>query len=175
MPKIVSSWTEWDPLKRIIVGKADGTMVQAPEPATVRDWPQWGFPKGTSGPLPQEMEDAANEQLDNFVALLEKHGVVVDRPEPLDFGQAVATPDWKQDTMFGVMPPRDLLLTVGNEIVEATMSQRSRWFEYLAYRPLLQEYFRQDPEFRWRPTWTVWSSGITPSRCPRTSRSNDSR
>ena len=149
MPKIVNSWNEWDRLKRVIVGRADGTMVQAPEPATVRDWPEWGFPKGTFGRLPQEMEDAANEQLDNFAALLESHGVVVDRPEPLDFSQKVSTPDWTQDSMFGVMPPRDVLLTVGNEIVEATMSQRSRWFEYLAYRPLLQSYFNGDPEFRW--------------------------
>jgi glycine amidinotransferase len=149
MAKIVNSWNEWDPLKRVIVGRADGTMVQAPEPATVRDWPQWGFPKGTSGPLPKEMEDAANEQLDAFADLLRKHGVTVDRPEVLDFSQSVQTPDWKQGSMFGVMPPRDLLLTIGNEILEATMSQRSRWFEYLAYRPLLQQYFREDPEFRW--------------------------
>lgn len=149
MPKIVNSWNEWSRLKRVIVGRADGTMVQAPEPATVRDWPQWGFPKGSFGHLPQDMEDAANEQLDNFAALLESHGVVVDRPEPLDFSQKVSTPDWTQDSMFGVMPPRDLLLTVGNEIIEATMSQRSRWFEYLAYRPLLQQYFDQDPAFRW--------------------------
>jgi glycine amidinotransferase len=149
MPKIVNSWNEWSRLKRVIVGRADGTMVQAPEPATVRDWPQWGFPKGTYGRLPQEMEDAANEQLDNFAALLESHGVVVDRPEVLDFSQKVSTPDWTQDSMFGVMPPRDLLLTVGNQIVEATMSQRARWFEYLAYRPLLQQYFDQDPEFVW--------------------------
>jgi glycine amidinotransferase len=149
MPKIVNSWNEWDRLKRVIVGRADGTMVQAPEPACVRDWPADGFPKGAYGPLPKEMEDAANEQLDDFAALLDRHGVGVDRPEPLDFSQKVATPDWTQDSMFGVMPPRDLLLTVGNEILEATMSQRSRWFEYLAYRPLLEEYFRQDPEFRW--------------------------
>ena len=149
MPKIVNSWTEWGRLKRVIVGRADGTMVQAPEPATVRDWPEWGFPKGTYGRMPQEMEDTANEQLDNFAALLQSHGVVVDRPEPLDFSQKVSTPDWSQDSMFGVMPPRDVLLTVGNQIVEATMSQRSRWFEYLAYRPLLQSYFEQDPEFRW--------------------------
>ncbi len=149
MPTIVNSWNEWDRLKRVIVGRADGTMVQAPEPAVVRDWPEYGFPLGTYGPLPQEMEDAANEQLDNFAALLETHGVTVDRPEPLDFSQAVSTPDWKQDSMFGVMPPRDVLLTVGNEILEATMSARSRWFEYLAYRPLLQSYFREDPNFRW--------------------------
>jgi glycine amidinotransferase len=51
--------------------------------------------------------------------------------------------------MFGVMSPRDLLLTVGNEILEATMSQRSRWFEYICYRPLLERYYQEDPNFRW--------------------------
>ncbi len=145
----VCSWNEWDPLKHVIVGRADGTMVQAPEPAVERDWPQYGFPLGTYGRLPKEMEDKANEQLDNFAAILEKRGIRVDRPSPLDFSQAVQTPDWKQATMFGCMPPRDVLLTVGNEILEATMSCRSRWFEYIAYRPLLESYFQEDPDFRW--------------------------
>ena len=30
---IVSSWNEWDPLKHVIVGKADGSCIPAPEPA----------------------------------------------------------------------------------------------------------------------------------------------
>ena len=42
------------------------------------------------------------------------------------------------------MPPRDVLLTVGNEILEATMSYRCRLFEYLCYRPLLKEYYNND-------------------------------
>jgi glycine amidinotransferase len=146
---VVSSWNEWDPLKHIIVGRADGTMVQAPEPACQRDWPKYGFPLGTYGPLPKEMEEKANEQLDGFVKILQDRGIRVDRPTPMDFSQAVETPDWKQGSMFGVMPPRDLLLTVGNEILEATMSQRSRWFEYLSYRPLLEQYYKEDPSFRW--------------------------
>ena len=146
---IVNSWNEWDPLKHVIVGVATGTMVQAPEPATQRNWPQYGFPYPTFGPLPQEMADKANEQLDSFAAMLEKRGIRVDRPAVLDFSQQVSTPDWTQESMFGVMPPRDLLLTVGNEILEATMSQRSRWFEYLAYRPLLERYFKEDPNFLW--------------------------
>ena len=29
----VNSWNEWDPLKHVIVGKADGTCIPAPEPA----------------------------------------------------------------------------------------------------------------------------------------------
>src|SRR5512139_3430937 len=145
---VVSSWNEWDPLKHVIVGRADGTVVQAPEPACVRDWPKYGFPKGTYGPLPKEMEEKANEQLDNFANLLEGRGIRVDRPTPIDFTQKVQTPDWVQDSMFGVMPPRDLLATVGNEILEATMSQRSRWFEFICYRPLLNRYFQEDPNFR---------------------------
>jgi glycine amidinotransferase len=146
---IVNSWNEWDPLKHVIVGVATGTMVQAPEPAIQRDWPEYGFPLGTYGSLPKEMEDRANEQLDGLAAILEKRGIRVDRPTPLDFAQQVQTPDWVQDSMFGCVPPRDLLLTVGNEILEATMSYRSRWFEYLCYRPLLQQYHREDPNFRW--------------------------
>ena len=56
---IVCSWNEWDPLKHVIVGRADGTMVQALEPAIERDWPDDGYPRGAHGPLPKDMEEAA--------------------------------------------------------------------------------------------------------------------
>jgi glycine amidinotransferase len=148
-PVKVNAWNEWDPLKHVIVGRADGTMVQAPEPAIFRDWPDEGFPRGTHGPLPAELAEAANKQLDNFVEVLTGRGIRVDRPEPLDFSQPVSTPDWEQRTMFGCMPVRDVLVTLGNQILEATMSYRSRWFEYLCYRPLIESYFHADPEMRW--------------------------
>jgi glycine amidinotransferase len=146
---VVNSWNEWDPLKHVIVGRPDGTMIQAPEPAIARDFSKDGVPKGLYGPLPDEMLAMATEQMDHFAGLLEKRGIQVDRPTPVDFSQRVSTPDWTQKTMFGCMPPRDVLLTVGSEILEATMSYRSRWFEYLCYRPLLQRYFQEDPNFRW--------------------------
>lgn len=149
---IVNSWNEWDPLKHVIVGRATGTMVQAPEPNVYRDWSQDGFPAGTFGRLPQDMEDKANQQMDNFAALLEKRGIRVDRPTPLDFSQTVRTPDWEQESMFGCMPPRDVMLVIGNEILETTMSYRSRWFEYLCYRPLLEQFFKDDPNFKWEAT-----------------------
>lgn len=149
MQTIVNSWNEWDPLKHVIVGRTNSTMVQAPEPAIERDWPKYGFPLGTYGPLPVEMEEKANEQMEDFVKILEDKGIRVDRPTPLDFSQTVQTPDWRQASMFGCMPPRDLLLIVGNEILEATMSARSRWFEYLCYRSLLEQYYKEDPNMRW--------------------------
>jgi len=146
---VVNSWNEWDPLKHIIVGRADGTMIQAPEYAIQRDWLEHGFPLGKYGPLPAEMVEKGNEQLDDFVKILEARGIQVDRPEAIDFSQEIQTPDWKQKSMFGCMPPRDVLLTVGNVIIESPMCYRSRWFEYITYRPFLQKYFKEDPNFKW--------------------------
>ena len=34
MTKIVNSWNEWDPLKHVIVGKADNCCIPPAEPAT---------------------------------------------------------------------------------------------------------------------------------------------
>lgn len=144
---VVNSWNEWDPLRHVILGRADGTMIQAPELAIQREWPAHGFPLGTFGPYPREMQEKANEQLDNFAKILESRGIRVDRPTPIDFSQMARTPDWEQKTMFGCAPARDLLLTIGNEILEATMSYRSRWYEYLCYRPLFEQYFKKDPNF----------------------------
>ena len=33
MTKVVNSWNEWDPLKRVIIGRPEGTNIPAPEPA----------------------------------------------------------------------------------------------------------------------------------------------
>ena len=77
--------------------------------------------------------------LDDFSNMLIKRGIKVDRPDPIDFNQKTSTPDWEADTMFGCMPPRDVLLTVGSEILEATMSYRCRWFEYLMLQTIIKK------------------------------------
>ena len=145
---IVKSWDEWSPLKHVIVGVADGCMIPPSEPALDAKVPEDSDMKGQWGPRTQDTVDKANAQLDNFARELEKRGVRVDRPTPYDFSKPVGTPDWENPSSFGCMPPRDVILTVGKEMVEATMSYRCRFFEYLAYRPLLQKYFEEDSEFR---------------------------
>ncbi len=147
-PAIVSSWDEWSPLKHVIVGVADGGMIPPSEPALDAKVPEDSDMKGQWGPRTQETVDRANEQLDNFARVLESRGVRVDRPTPFDFSKPVATPDWENPSSFGCMPPRDVILTVGKEMLEATMSYRCRFFEYLCYRPLLQQYYRDDPAMR---------------------------
>ena len=104
--------------------------------------------RGQWGRRPQETIDRANELLDNFANQLKDRGIKVDRPTSIDHSMPAITPDFKTESQFGCMPPRDVLLTVGSEILEATMSYRCRWFEYLNYRPLMQDYFNEDPKFR---------------------------
>ena len=146
---IVSSWNDFDPLRHVIVGRADHCCVPPSEPAVDDKVPVDSKMKGMWGPRPLETVEAANEQLDGFAKLLESRGIRVDRPTPIQWNQAVSTPDFRTFSMFGCMPPRDVLLTVGNEILSAAMSFRCRYFEYLAYWPLMNQYFREDPNFRW--------------------------
>jgi len=145
---VVNSWNEWDPLKHVIVGRADDCHIPPEEPALDAKVPEDSDMRGQWGRRPQETIDRANELLDTFAALLEKRGVRVDRPTPIDHSEPVTTPDFRTGSQFGCMPPRDVLLTVGSEMLEATMSYRCRWFEYLNYRPLMQRYFDEDPNFR---------------------------
>lgn len=144
----VNSWNEWDPLKHVILGVANGSCIPPPEPALDAKVPEDSDMRGQWGPRSEESVARANAQLDGFAAILEARGIRVDRPTAINFNQPIATPDWHTDAMFGTMPPRDVILTVGQEMLEATMSYRCRWFEYLCYRPLLKRYWEEDPNMR---------------------------
>lgn len=149
MPKIVNSWDEWAPLKRVIVGRPEGTNVPAPEPAWFYDLPRGGFPLGSHGPFPQDMVDAANEQMDYFVAQIEKRGAIVERIDIQDFMLNKPLPSplgWVQENAHGVNNVRDVTTIHGNYIIEATTVRRSRVFERYNLRPIFERYFKEDPE-----------------------------
>ncbi len=97
MTKIVNAHNEWAPLKRLILGRPEGSHVAAPEPGINSHQPEGGYPISTFGPYPQYMVDEANEQMDYFVSVLEKRGITVDRvdvhPAYLQ-GLPNGTPDW---------------------------------------------------------------------------------
>ena len=161
MNTIVNSWNDFDPLLHVIVGRADFTCIPPTEPATEAKIPEDSDMRGMWGPRPLETIEKANAQLDQLAKILEARGIQVDRPTPIQWNQSVITPDFSTQTMFGCMPPRDVLLTVGKEILSAPMSFRCRFWEYLAYQPLMQKYFDEDPDFRWeqapRPRLTTSS------------------
>ena len=152
MAKIVNAWTEWDPLKLVIMGRPEGTNIPAPEPCWWYDLPEGGYPLGSWGPFPQQMVDAANEQMNEFQKRIEKRGAKVERLtiEPFMLSKdPVSTPDWTQLNNHGVNNVRDVTLVHGNMVIESTTCRRSRWYEYLNLRPFWEKYFHEDPEMVW--------------------------
>ena len=140
----VGSWNEWDPLEEVIVGSARGAANMGYEPAMSRFHPGGDGGRDFRGsPVEPVLIEEAEQQLDAFAALLEKRGIDVRRPDPVDHTIPMKTPDWASD--FGLVNacPRDLLLVIGDEIIEAPMARRARFFEYRAYRRLMAEYFRR--------------------------------
>ena len=151
---VVNSYNEWDPLEEVVVGIVDG--------ATVPEWhvtleatmpsKQAGFYKQNAGkPFPKDQIEAANKDLEEFAHILEAEGVTVRRPEPVNHAIPFATQDWKSAGGLYAAMPRDILLVIGNEIIESPMSWRSRYFEINAYRPLLTEYFLQGAKWSAAP------------------------
>jgi glycine amidinotransferase len=151
----VSSYTEWDPLEEVIVGIIDGASFPSwhlsLDPVIPADQ-QDVFRRYAGKPFPSEQVDAARKELEQFVHILESEGVTVRRPSAIPQGQPYSTLDWASTGMYAAMP-RDALLVVGNEIIECPMAWRSRYFEALAYRPLLKEYFHGGAK---------WTSGPKP-------------
>jgi glycine amidinotransferase len=96
-------------------------------------------------PFPQHLMEGAKKELDGLAAILEAEGVTVRRPEVTegDFAQPIKTPDFESKSGLYAAMPRDVLITIGNQIIEAPMAWRSRWFEYRPYRALLKEYFHK--------------------------------
>ena len=69
-PVRVNSWNEWDPLKHVIVGRADGCCIPPPEPASDPKIPMESDMRGMYGPRSPETIEKANEALDIFCGLL---------------------------------------------------------------------------------------------------------
>lgn len=128
----VVSYNEWDPLEEVVVGVAANAMFPAENrsviEATMPDGHWSEFVDGN--PFPRHIVEAAGRELDQLAHLLEGEGIVVRRPDSLD---------WHSLGGHTSAMPRDPLLVVGSTIIEAPMPWRSRQKEALAYRQILKE------------------------------------
>lgn len=103
----------------------------------------WPFYQKYGGrPFPLEHLKKAKMEIEEFCRVLKAEGVIVRRPEIIDFANSYKTPDFEVPSGLYAAMPRDILLVIGEEIIEAPMAWRSRFFEYRAYRSLLKEYFK---------------------------------
>lgn len=155
---VVNSFNEWDPLEEVIVGSLDGAVnlpweiaLQAVTPAEDVDRAR-SFALGQGGnPVAPFTSVPAQAQLDEFVRILEAEGVKVRRPDRLNHERPIATPEWTSNGGNCHANPRDVLIVFGNEIVEAPMAWRSRYFEFFAYRSLVKEYWKKGAKWTAAP------------------------
>jgi glycine amidinotransferase len=139
----VNSYTEWDPLEEVIVGRLEGATIPSNHVAVTFILPPLAakFYRLVAGyHYPKWMIRLAQRELDEFVRLLEAEGVKVRRPDIVDFSKPFRSRHWSSRG-FCVACPRDVFLVVGNEIIETPTCWRSRYFEGDAYRLLFKEYF----------------------------------
>ncbi|CAE7039824.1 GATM [Symbiodinium sp. CCMP2592] len=150
----LNAWTQWGELKECVVGVADNACFPPVQPAMIPEindpvlrkvlgeWPR--------GRKSQRCVDAANEELDNLVNVLEGEGVKTLRPEVMDWSQPLKTPFFSVENQYVACCVRDTIITVGKTAIEATMSRRDRYFEILAVRQILRDLWREDPEMLWK-------------------------
>lgn len=139
----VSVWNEWDPLEEVIVGRATNAQIARPDRGLFAvEYREYGAPdRIPSGRYPERVIAETEEDLEALVAVFQKLGVVVRRPELFDHGRRFGTPDWETDGQYNYCP-RDLFVAVGNWLIEAPMTLRCRQCETLSFKPILLDYLR---------------------------------
>jgi glycine amidinotransferase len=139
----VNSYTEWDPLEEVIVGRLEGATFPPDHITVTSNLPQFtakAYRLAAGFRYPKWMVRLAQRELDEFIHLLESEGIRVRRPDVHDFARHYRSPHWCSRG-FSVACPRDVFMIVGDEIIETPTCWRSRYFEADAYRSLFKEYF----------------------------------
>ncbi|CAF1382853.1 unnamed protein product [Adineta steineri] len=87
--------------------------------------------------------------------IIQKSKIDVCRPlkapeeEPLCFNHQLSTPHFKSQYQFGLACPRDVLITLGDTVLEAPTSVHTRYFESEYYKPLLYSLWKRDSNMKW--------------------------
>ena len=127
---MISSYNEWSPLKKIIVGSATDANWPVMDPVFSKEsekttWKESPVPRG---PVPQRIIEETNEDLDSLVTTLMSLGVEVVRPDPLNFQI--------HDGLYNYCP-RDRLLVYGSTVVDPAMMYPCRDMELQCYHDIV--------------------------------------
>lgn len=128
---MISSYDEYDTLKKIIVGDATHANWPVNDPVFRAEaehtlWKETPLP---SGPVPQHIIDEANQDLQGLCDILTSHGVEVVRPDPMNFQT--------HDGMYNYCP-RDRFIVYGSTVIDPAMMYPCRDMEYQCYNSILK-------------------------------------
>jgi len=145
----IKSNNDWDPLKEIVVGRADNARVPTVDLSTMSmSYTNYAIEKIRllEGEYPPWLISEANEDADELSSVLSQAGVKVHRPEIIDHSKTFSTPDWTT-TGWYTWCPRDLLLPLNNLMIETPSPCRSRLFETRAYHNIMIDAVKDGTEW----------------------------
>jgi len=138
----VWSCNEWDQLEEVIVGNPLHARFPSPDRSTqLAEFPDRSLGEIPRGPFPQRIIEETEEDLNEFVQVLEKQGVTVKRPETWPHEAKFSTINWEAQGYYNYCP-RDILLVIDEHIIETPNVIRSRAQETFSYRTLLIDYMK---------------------------------
>ena len=138
----VWSWNEWDPLEEVIVGNPLNARFPYPDRSTqVAEFPDRAIADIPRGSYGEKILDEAEEDLLAFVDVLEKAGVTVRRPDTWPHDAKFSTIHWESEGYYNYCP-RDIMLVIGDQIIETPNVIRARQQETFSYRKILMDYMK---------------------------------
>ncbi len=138
----VWSCNEWDPLEEVIVGNPFGARFPKSDPSTqLAEFPDREIDEIPQGPFPQKIVEETEEDITEFINALERLGVKVRRPETWPHEATFSTPNWQAQGYYNYCP-RDIMLVIGDHIIETPNVIRGRYHESFSYRSMMVEYLK---------------------------------
>ena len=139
---VVWSCNEWDQLEEVIVGNPLRARFPTPDRSTQQaEFPDRSLDEIPQGPFPQQIIEETEEDLNAFAAVLEELGVTVKRPETWPHEAKFSTIHWESQGFYNYCP-RDIMLVIGDHIIETPNVIRSRAQETLSYRTMMVDYLK---------------------------------
>ena len=144
----VNSHNEWDKLREVIVGTAEGTMPTLTwnKPGKIPEEKLDLALSLVKEAIPQWFYDEVSEDLQGLSDALKGFDIKVHRPEVFDLSEMYSSPFWSS-TSNNVYNARDLNLVVGNNVIESPSYLASRYYETTALYSIWYKYFENG--FRW--------------------------
>ena len=129
---MISSWNEWDTLKRVVVGSAQHANWPVYDTVYRNEAKNslWTATPAPSGAVPQWIIDETEEDLHILCQTLTQLGVEVVRPDPLNFQT--------HDGLYNYCP-RDRFIVHGSTIIDPAMMYPCRDMEYQCYIDVLED------------------------------------
>jgi N-dimethylarginine dimethylaminohydrolase len=138
----VWSCNEWDQLEEVIVGNPLRARFPTPDRSTQEaEFPDRSLAEIPRGPFPQYIIEETEEDLNEFVRVLEGLGITVKRPQTWPHDATFSTIHWQSQGYYNYCP-RDVMLVIGDHIIETPNVIRSRAQETYSYRDLLLDYMK---------------------------------